>query len=357
MKVDKITGATNVPGIFVGGDNVRGPASVIEAIRDGKIAAVGIDAYLRGVSLEDAGTKKLESNYYYEGDDKPTDIGMLKLHKHQLQLNAEVAGTRKQENVARRILLALIPKHRRIGGELSVEERIQNFEEVELPLSEDGALEEAQRCLACRLCIGCGICAAVCPQDAIDYSQEDRIIEITSKEMISYPSVIESKIMPAMTYQYKNSYNCITASEFEAMMNPEGAYDGLVMRPYDGEVPKRVAFIFMKEEFGEFEGLSLIHLAKLMLFAKKQYPDIEFKLFSDTDKIGKLPSGYEHLGDGADILKALGENFKQIPDIVFEENDETKGFLLTYTNNDDKEEQVQSDLVVIASIFNITKSK
>jgi glutamate synthase (NADPH/NADH) small chain len=41
-------GATNLPGVFAGGDIVRGGATVILAMGDGKAAAAAIDAYLRG---------------------------------------------------------------------------------------------------------------------------------------------------------------------------------------------------------------------------------------------------------------------------------------------------------------------
>ena len=40
------TGATSVPGIFAGGDIVRGPALVVEAVQDGKVAAKAIHEYL-----------------------------------------------------------------------------------------------------------------------------------------------------------------------------------------------------------------------------------------------------------------------------------------------------------------------
>jgi NADPH-dependent glutamate synthase beta subunit-like oxidoreductase len=36
-----------LPGVFAGGDAVLGPASVIEAIRDGKRAAESIECYLK----------------------------------------------------------------------------------------------------------------------------------------------------------------------------------------------------------------------------------------------------------------------------------------------------------------------
>jgi glutamate synthase (NADPH/NADH) small chain len=40
------TRATSMPGIFAGGDIVRGPALVVQAVQDGKLAARAIDAYL-----------------------------------------------------------------------------------------------------------------------------------------------------------------------------------------------------------------------------------------------------------------------------------------------------------------------
>jgi NADPH-dependent glutamate synthase beta subunit-like oxidoreductase len=45
--VNPITMETSMPGVFAGGDAVAGPASVIEAIRDGKRAAESIESYLK----------------------------------------------------------------------------------------------------------------------------------------------------------------------------------------------------------------------------------------------------------------------------------------------------------------------
>ncbi len=39
-------GRTAVPGVFAGGDDVRGPATVVEAVHDGRLAAAAIAAYL-----------------------------------------------------------------------------------------------------------------------------------------------------------------------------------------------------------------------------------------------------------------------------------------------------------------------
>ncbi len=48
IQVDPDTAETTRPGVFAGGDVVAGPASVIEAIADGRRAAIAIDRYLGG---------------------------------------------------------------------------------------------------------------------------------------------------------------------------------------------------------------------------------------------------------------------------------------------------------------------
>lgn len=45
--IDEKTGMTSIPGVFAGGDAVTGAATVITAMGAGKIAAVGIDRYIR----------------------------------------------------------------------------------------------------------------------------------------------------------------------------------------------------------------------------------------------------------------------------------------------------------------------
>jgi glutamate synthase (NADPH/NADH) small chain len=45
--VDPLTGATSVPGLFAAGDACNGGATVVEAVREGKLAARGVHDYLR----------------------------------------------------------------------------------------------------------------------------------------------------------------------------------------------------------------------------------------------------------------------------------------------------------------------
>jgi NADPH-dependent glutamate synthase beta subunit-like oxidoreductase len=47
FEIDEETGATNVPGVYAGGDVVTGPNIAIRAVAAGKKAATGIHEYLR----------------------------------------------------------------------------------------------------------------------------------------------------------------------------------------------------------------------------------------------------------------------------------------------------------------------
>jgi NADH-quinone oxidoreductase subunit F len=114
IQVDADTLATAREGVFAGGDDVTGPAIVIEAIAAGRQAAVSIDKYLGGSGIIDevlAPPEEIES------------------------LPAIEEGE----------------KHRISIPTLTLKKRLGSFAEVELGLREEVAIEEAKRCLRCDL--------------------------------------------------------------------------------------------------------------------------------------------------------------------------------------------------------------
>ena len=50
VAVDPETGMTSVPGLFAGGDCVNGGSEVVNAVAEGKLAAAGIDQFVRGLA-------------------------------------------------------------------------------------------------------------------------------------------------------------------------------------------------------------------------------------------------------------------------------------------------------------------
>jgi hypothetical protein len=116
VKVDSETLATNIKGVFAGGDVVSGPASIIEAIASGRKAAVSIDKYLGGSGdIEETLTEETAANPCLGHDEGFAD------------------------------------RNRASAPCLSLEKRTGSFSEVELGFDEQMAVNEAARCLRCDL--------------------------------------------------------------------------------------------------------------------------------------------------------------------------------------------------------------
>ncbi|MDH5466755.1 MAG: FAD-dependent oxidoreductase [Candidatus Aminicenantes bacterium] len=119
LEVDPETMATNVPGIFAGGDVVHGPATVLQAMEAGNIAADSINRYIRGEPFEKE-YKPLES--------------VMKVPPVELT----------EEEITKEMDRSEMPS-------LSIKERNGNFKEVELGITKEQAMKEARRCLRCDL--------------------------------------------------------------------------------------------------------------------------------------------------------------------------------------------------------------
>jgi formate dehydrogenase major subunit len=128
LEADPSTLATNLPGVFAGGDVVSGPSVVIDAIAHGRRAARAIDEYLRTGQVQQP-----QAPFVSRRD----TFGPL-----PDWLFEGVHHTARQRMPER-----------------DPEERRKDFEQVELGLSEPQMKEEAIRCMecGCRSVFGCDL--------------------------------------------------------------------------------------------------------------------------------------------------------------------------------------------------------
>jgi pyruvate/2-oxoglutarate dehydrogenase complex dihydrolipoamide dehydrogenase (E3) component len=111
--------ATNVAGIYAGGDIARGQGLMIEAIADGKNAAVAIDCYLRGVDLPPEPPKATIADI-----EEPAFQFHLREYKKEARYPVESVAASKRKN---------------------------NFKEINLGFADKATcVTEARRCLTCR---------------------------------------------------------------------------------------------------------------------------------------------------------------------------------------------------------------
>ena len=92
-------------------------------------------------------------------------------------------------------------------------------------------------------CIGCGLCEKVCLAGAVQYDEQPRQREIPVGSVIL---AVGNQVFDASklaTYNYLGCPNVVTSLEFERILSASGPYRGHLMRPYDREEPKKIAWL------------------------------------------------------------------------------------------------------------------
>lgn len=181
VKIDPQTLATTAPGVFSGGDVAFGPRILIDAVANGKLAALSIDDYLRG-------------------QDNTTHFSLRveKIPTYSYQMPDEYE---KCERTAP----PTVSLDRRTG-----------MSEVESGYDEAEAKRQAERCLSCHIqtvydaqkCVLCNRCVDICPEyclklvplDALDLPEE------TKQQAIAASGFTGGTVLSAML---KDDEKCI----------------------------------------------------------------------------------------------------------------------------------------------------
>ena len=88
----------------------------------------------------------------------------------------------------------------------------------------------------------CGACQTLCEANAIDFTQQDEIVELNVGAIVVATGFQMWDSTKLSQYSYGKSPNIITALEFERLSNASGPTGGQIITA-DGEKPERVAII------------------------------------------------------------------------------------------------------------------
>ncbi len=230
-----------------------------------------------------------------------------------------------------------IPAKRYNMPELEVDKRIDNFDEVELGLTNEDARSEAKRCLSCRRCLGCELCWAACAPRAIVFDQKSEVIDLTFDEIIIPDDVGQEMALKKGEYGFRNYKNVIDAFQFETMLDDDGPYGGMVLRPYDGDIPSKIGFVI--DAANEAASSLFSYLMQEADEAKKKVSDLAISVFTEE-------SATDPTLEGVTIKQAVVDEVK--------ENEETKNVIVTINENGDTKDG-EFDILVIAKPPAITK--
>jgi heterodisulfide reductase subunit A len=208
LSVDKFSCQTAVEHVFAAGDAVNGPTDITRAVGEGRKAAHQIDAWLNGRAFDN-------------WDDR-------------LPVVDKEAVLARQKAFA---LAAPTPD----GMELIPAPT--DMHEIEAPLTEAEARRSSGRCIDCAVCSECNECVSACPVDGcIDLRATDQTHELKVGAVVVSTGF---KLFPAdlkPQYGYGVYKNVITGMQMDRLLAPTRPFN-TILRPGDGKVPERIAYV------------------------------------------------------------------------------------------------------------------
>ncbi|MDO9011370.1 MAG: NAD(P)-binding protein [Gallionella sp.] len=162
-------------GVFAGGDIIK-PHLLTTAIGHGSIAADGIDNYLNGMDLEkrpkidahqfDLMRKMIEKGLDVKETHEPlrgTDKSNVAIHNFDDRSDRYVIPHDKLFMGH----FSIVARNKRNIVTLDAQSALGNFEDRLGVLNQESAVAEAKRCMSCGMCFECDNCVMYCPQTAV----------------------------------------------------------------------------------------------------------------------------------------------------------------------------------------------
>jgi len=317
IEVNSVSYATDIEGVFAGGDAQAGPWTVIGAVATGKEAAESIERYFDGVDMS-AGREiaPIEDVEYRPVDEVEPGVDRVKM------------------------------------PELPAAQRAGNFNQVELGYTEEEGQSEASRCINCSYCSDCGLCVEACLPGAVNHMElpVERDLDVGAVILTSGTDVFDPAKLEQF-YLYKHNPNVMTSIEFERILSATGPTNGHLVRRSDDKEPKKIAWLqcvgsrdVNQCDNGYCSSVCCMYAIKEAVIAKEHAPsDLDCAIFNmDIRTFGK---DYERYYERS---KELGVRFVQARVHTIEDDSNTGNLLLRYATVDGEVLTEEYDMVVLS---------
>ena len=176
IAIDAVYKVRNLDKHFAGGDVVR-PHLLTTAIGHGRIAAETINHYLAGSPeerrpkidvhqfnlLEELHARGLDPAPYDHSQTRGTSEGAFAVHNFEDRGATQVVP----HSDLFKSHFPYVARNKRDERHVEADRVLGDFEERIVPLTEEQAKKEGQRCMSCGLCFECDNCVVYCPQTAV----------------------------------------------------------------------------------------------------------------------------------------------------------------------------------------------
>ncbi len=199
-------------------------------------------------------------------------------------------------------------------------------------------------------CIGCGLCERVCLAKAVDYGDQPQTEKIGVGSIILAPGyeVFDARLRPEFGYGVYP--NVVSSIEFERLLSATGPHRGHLLRPSDGTIPERIAFIQCVGSRDSNCGndycssICCMYATKEAIIAKEHVHFVKPTIFyMDVRAYGKgFDAYYERAKSdyGVRYIKCMVSRVR--------EQFKTKNLLVTYLDEEGKFVEEEFELVVLS---------
>ncbi len=184
-------------------------------------------------------------------------------------------------------------------------------------------------------CIGCGTCQEICKAGAVKYDEKERETVLHVGSIILAPGFEEFDPKLKTEYGYGQYSNVVSSIEFERILSASGPYGGLVLRPSDGKVPRKIAFIqcvgSRDAKLGNnyCSSACCMYAIKEAIIAKEHNPTLQCTIFfMDVRAYGKEFDAYYNRAEeeyGVTFVRSRVPRIEEIP--------ESQNLLLRYVED------------------------
>ena len=196
----------------------------------------------------------------------------------------------------------------------------------------------------------CGVCAKICQAGAIDYKQEEQIINLDVGAVILSPGFVPFDPHRKPEYGYGRWPNVITSLEYERILSAAGPFEGHIQRLSDGKKPNRIGWIqcigsrdsAIGQDYCSY--VCCMYATKQAMITKEHEADIDTTIFYiDIRAQGKgFDRFYERARDetGVRYVRSMISRIVPVP--------ETDRLLVGYSDSQNVMREEEFDMIVLS---------
>jgi len=208
-------------------------------------------------------------------------------------------------------------------------------------------------------CKNCGACEKICRSNAINLNTKQHAIKFNVGAIILCPGFKRIDPKPLYSYGYGRFPNVLTSIEFERILSASGPFQGNLIRPYDHQTPKKIAWIQcvgsrnVSEGRGYCSCICCMYAVKQCIIAK-EHSKIDLNTAIFYMDIRTYDKGMEKYCTQAESQHGVRFIRSRISELT-ENGDDHKNLIIRHLQPDGTLTTEEFDLVVLSVGFQVSK--